>query len=96
MLIHKPKELNWEEAAGIPETWITALQAMYFVGKFSPGQSILWHAGGSAVSIAGIQLSKADGASAIYTTAGSEEKLALAQSLGASHLYNYHTQGWGS
>ena len=26
MLVHKPKELSWEQAAGIPETWITAIQ----------------------------------------------------------------------
>ncbi|KAK5275265.1 hypothetical protein LTR40_013327, partial [Exophiala xenobiotica] len=65
MLIHKPKELSWEEAAGIPETWITATQALYLVGEFKPGMSVMWHAGASSVSIAGIQLAKADGASAV-------------------------------
>jgi NADPH:quinone reductase-like Zn-dependent oxidoreductase len=75
MLIHKPGEISWEVAAGIPETWITAIQAMYFVASFAPGKSILWHAGASSVSIAGIQLSKAHGASAIYTTVGSSSKV---------------------
>ncbi|KAJ9300052.1 hypothetical protein DTO271G3_2169 [Paecilomyces variotii] len=97
MLIHKPAELSWEETAGIPETWITATQAMYLVGGFEPGRSILWHAGASSVSIAGIQLSKADNASAIYVTAGSQEKIDFCvNQLGATAGYNYRTQDWPS
>lgn len=95
MLMHKPKELSWEQAAGVPETWITATQAMYLVGEFAPGKSILWHAGASSVSIAGIQLSKADKASAIYVTAGSQEKVDFCvKELGATAGFNYHTQDW--
>ncbi|KXT12181.1 hypothetical protein AC579_3102 [Pseudocercospora musae] len=75
MLMHKPKELSWEEAAGIPEVWITALQAMYFIGGFGEGKSILWHAGASSVSIAGQQLSRVNGASKVFATARSEEKV---------------------
>lgn len=67
---------------------------MYLVGEFSPQKSILWHAGASSVSIAGIQLSKADSASAIYVTAGSDEKLEFCKSLGATAAFNYRTQDW--
>ncbi|KAL4814987.1 hypothetical protein BDW67DRAFT_165074 [Aspergillus spinulosporus] len=95
MLIHKPKELSWEEAAGIPETWITATQALHLVGAFKPGNSVLWHAGASSVSIAGIQLAKAAGASAIYVTAGSDEKISFCvNQLGATAGFNYRTQNW--
>ncbi|KAK4694035.1 NADPH:quinone reductase, partial [Lecanoromycetidae sp. Uapishka_2] len=95
MLMHKPEELSWEEAAGVPETWITATQAMYLVGKFAPGKTILWHAGASSVSIAGIQLSKADDAAAIYVTAGSQEKIDFCvKELGATAGFNYNTQDW--
>ena len=95
MLMHKPKELSWEVAAGVPETWITATQAMYLVGGFAPGKSILWHAGASSVSIAGIQLAKDDGASAIYVTAGSQDKINFCvDELGATAGFNYHTQDW--
>jgi len=94
MLIHKPTELSWEQAAGVPEVWITALQAMYLIGEFQPGKSILWHAGASSVSLAGIQLSKADGASAIYTTASSQEKIDKGKSLGSTGGFNYKTQDW--
>ncbi|KAL4961708.1 NAD(P)H-quinone oxidoreductase [Aspergillus stella-maris] len=95
MLIHKPKELSWEEAAGIPETWITATQALHLVGAFKAGNSVLWHAGASSVSIAGIQLAKAAGASAIYVTAGSDEKISFCvDKLGATAGFNYRTQNW--
>ncbi|KAL7940529.1 zinc-binding dehydrogenase [Trichoderma barbatum] len=60
MLIRKPKELSFEELGGLCETWFTALQALHFVGQYSSEdtRSILWHAGASAVSVAGIQLSR--------------------------------------
>lgn len=73
--MHKPKSMSWEQAAGIPETWITATQALYLVGEYKPGQSVLWHAGASSVSIAGVQLAKADGASAVYVTSRTQEKI---------------------
>jgi NADPH:quinone reductase-like Zn-dependent oxidoreductase len=95
MLLHKPDHLSWEEAAGVPEVWITATQAMYPVGEFTKGKSILWHAGASSVSIAGVQLSKAAGASAIYVTAGSQEKIDFCvKELGATAGFNYKTQDW--
>jgi putative PIG3 family NAD(P)H quinone oxidoreductase len=97
MLLHKPGHLSWEEAAGVPETWITATQAMYLVGEFTKGKSILWHAGASSVSIAGIQLSKIGGASQIFVTAGSQEKIDFCvQELGATAGFNYKTQDWSS
>ena len=68
---------------------------MYLVGEYSPGKSILWHAGASSVSIAGVQLSKADKASAIYVTAGSQEKIDFCvKELGATAGFNYRTQDW--
>ena len=68
---------------------------MYLVGEYSPGKTILWHAGASSVSIAGVQLSKADKASAIYVTAGSQEKIDFCvKELGATAGFNYHTQDW--
>ena len=93
MLVHKPTELSWEEAAGIPETWITALQAMYLVGQFKEGDSILWHAGASSVSISGIQLAVAGKASAVYVTASSQEKIDFCKSLGATDGFSYKENG---
>jgi len=93
MLVHKPKELSWEEAAGIPETWITATQGMYLIGAYKPGDSILWHAGASSVSISGIQLAVADGAKAVYVTASSQAKIDFCKSIGATDGFSYKENG---
>lgn len=94
MLIPKPKEISWTVAAGIPETWITATQALHLVGCFKPGDRVLWHAGASAVSIAGIQLSKAAGAKSVFITAGSDSKVKFCEELGATKGFNYNTEDW--
>ncbi|KAH7091202.1 hypothetical protein FB567DRAFT_518185 [Paraphoma chrysanthemicola] len=95
MLVRKPKELTWEQCAGIPETWITATQAMYLVAGFAAGKSILWHAAASSVSISGIQLSKADSASAVYATARQDSKCEFAvKELGADAAFNTTSQNW--
>ena len=114
MLVRKPKELTWEQCAGIPEassipstaidlspanqilqTWITATQAMYLVGQFAAGKTILWHAAASSVSIAGIQLSLADNASAVYATARQDAKCDFAvKELGATAAFNTTSQNW--
>lgn len=97
MLIHRPAHLSWEHAAGIPEVWITATQALFFVGEFTKGKSVLWHAGASSVSIAGIQIAKAAGASEIYVTAGSQDKIDFCvKELGATAGFNHKTQDWAT
>ncbi|KAE8420027.1 quinone oxidoreductase putative [Aspergillus pseudocaelatus] len=97
MLVHKPAQLSWEQAACVPETWITASQALHIIGEFKPGRSVLWHAGASSVSICGIQLAKAEGAKAIYATAGSREKCDfLVNELGVTAAFNYKTQDWAA
>ncbi|KAF1963303.1 putative quinone oxidoreductase [Byssothecium circinans] len=95
MLVRKPKELSWEECAGLPESWMTATQALYLVSKFAPGKSVLWHAAASTVSISGIQLARADGASAVYATARQDEKCEFAvKELGATAAFNSTTTNW--
>ncbi|CAK7208564.1 hypothetical protein SBRCBS47491_000134 [Sporothrix bragantina] len=97
MLVHKPDYLSWEQAAAIPENWITALQALHEVGGFRGDlkQKALWHAGASGVSIAGIQLSQLANAGAVYATAGTDEKCDfLVRELGATAAFNYKTSNW--
>ena len=49
MIVHKPKELSFETAAGVPEVWFTAIQALYLVGNLTKGQTVLFHAGASGI-----------------------------------------------
>lgn len=97
MLIHKPKNLTFEQCAAVPEAWITATQALHLVLEFAKGKSILWHAGASGVSIAGIQLSKLAGASEVYATAGTDAKCEfVTNTIGATAAFNYKTQDWAA
>jgi NADPH:quinone reductase-like Zn-dependent oxidoreductase len=73
---------------------MTATQAFHLVGCFKPGDNVLWHAGASAVSIAGIQLAKAAGAGKIFVTAGSDSKVEFCKELGATAGFNYHKDDW--
>lgn len=68
---------------------------MYLVGEFTPGKSILWHAGASGVSISGIQLALANGASAVYATARSDAKCKFCvKTLGCTAAFNTTKPGW--
>jgi NADPH2:quinone reductase len=97
MCIHLPDELSFEQAAGIPETWITATQALWTIGCFKPGEKVLIHAGASGVGICAIQLAVSHGASAIFTTAGSDEKIDFCTNkLGATAGLNYHKQDFAA
>ncbi|CAK7228171.1 hypothetical protein SBRCBS47491_006813 [Sporothrix bragantina] len=89
MLMHMPDHLGFEEAAGIPETFFTALQAVHLVGGMQPGQSVLIHAGASGVGQAAIQIARQAGASVIFATAGTDAKCQLCRQLGADHAVNY-------
>lgn len=83
-----PKGLNFVEAAGIPEVFLTAYQAMFLLGDLDEGETILIHAGASGVGTAAIQLAKSIGATVIVT-AGSYEKIDFCKKLGADHGINY-------
>ncbi|CAI7599266.1 unnamed protein product [Penicillium manginii] len=96
MLISKPSNWSWELAAAIPETWMTATQALFNIAHIRPGDRVLWHAGASTISIAGIQLSIAAGASEVYASVGTDEKVQFTQKLGARQSFNYHTSDWAT
>lgn len=62
---------------------------MHLVGDLQPGQTVLVHAGASGVGQAVIQIAKAGGAKAIFTTAGTDDKCQLCRSLGADFAINH-------
>ena len=88
MAIPIPEALSFEEAAAIPEVFLTAFQALYWLGGLSAGQSVLVHAGASGVGTAAIQLIKEAGSNAIVT-ASSAKKLDFCIKLGAKIAINY-------
>lgn len=95
MILKKPKEFSWEQAASIPEAFLTAFQALKFISNLKEGEDVLIHAGASGVGIAAIQLAKAFGAKNIYITAGSDEKIKFCEGVGATKGFNYKASNWG-
>ncbi|RDW17547.1 NADPH:quinone oxidoreductase [Oceanobacillus arenosus] len=87
-----PENLSFEEAAAIPEVFLTAYQTLFWIGQLRPNESVLIHAGGSGVGTAAIQLAKQIGKANVITTAGSNEKLDFCESLGADVCINYKEQ----
>jgi putative PIG3 family NAD(P)H quinone oxidoreductase len=88
MAMRIPNSLSYQEAAAIPEAFLTAYLNMFTLGRLQPGEVVLIHAGASGVGTAAIQLAHAASARAIVT-AGSDAKLALCRELGAELAINY-------
>jgi putative PIG3 family NAD(P)H quinone oxidoreductase len=93
MAIRIPDRFSYQEAAAIPEAFLTAYLNLFTLGRLQQGEVALIHAGASGVGTAAIQLVRAAGARAI-TTAGAEEKLALCRDLGAELAINYKTESF--
>jgi putative PIG3 family NAD(P)H quinone oxidoreductase len=74
-------------AAAIPETYFTVWTNVFQRGKLGTGESILVHGGTSGIGTTAIQLARAFGAT-VYATAGSAEKCAACETLGARAI-NY-------
>jgi len=76
-----PAHLSWEEAAAIPEVFLTAYDALVRQLGLQPGERLLVHAVGSGVGTAALQLARVAGATVIGTSR-SPDKLARARALG--------------
>jgi putative PIG3 family NAD(P)H quinone oxidoreductase len=83
-----PEGMSFEDAAAIPEAFITAHDALLQCSLVC-GETVLVHAAGSGVGTAAIQVAKAMGASLVLGTAGSPEKLEAAKKLGLDVGINY-------
>lgn len=103
MLMKIPEELSFEEAASIPEVWMTATQVVKLVGGLKEGDNFLFHAGASGVGLAAIQIAQGEGANKVYCTVGSDEKKqSLLKNVAVSDCktkgvlvpINYKTEDW--
>lgn len=89
-----PENLSFEEAAAIPEVFLTAYQTLFWIGQLREDENVLIHAGGSGVGTAAIQLAKQIGQANVMTTAGSKVKLDFCRSLGADVCISYKEQNF--
>lgn len=79
-----PAEMSFENAAAVPEAFLTAYDAIIIQGGLGSGQSVLLHAVASGVGTAAIQLASVVGAVSIGTSR-TAEKLERCTELGLDH-----------
>ena len=83
-----PASLSLQEAAAIPETFFTVWHNLFQRARLKEGETLLVHGGSSGIGTTAIQLAYAKGIQ-VFATAGSEEKCAACEQLGASKAINY-------
>jgi len=81
LLVEIPQNLDFVQAAGIPEVFMTAHDALFVQAGLQLGERVLIHAVGSGVGTAAIQLANAAGVTT-FGTARTPHKLELARELG--------------
>jgi putative PIG3 family NAD(P)H quinone oxidoreductase len=90
-LIPIPNGWSFEEAACLPETYLTAFVNLFMEARLQPGEVALVHGGASGVGTAAIQILHNLG-HMVITTAGSDEKAEACRKLGADLAINYRNE----
>jgi putative PIG3 family NAD(P)H quinone oxidoreductase len=88
-----PSNLNFAEAASLPETVFTVWHNVFQRGQLKSGENFLVHGGSSGIGITAIQIAKALGAK-VFTTAGSDEKCKACIELGTDKCINYKKENF--
>jgi NADPH:quinone reductase-like Zn-dependent oxidoreductase len=88
-IVKAPEHLDAVQAASLPCAAVTAWNAIIHAGQVRPGDVVLTQ-GTGGVSLFALQFAKLMGARVIVTSS-SDQKLAVAQRLGADETINYVT-----
>ena len=83
-----PDGMDMKRAACLPETYFTVWSNVFMRGGLKAGERFLVHGGSSGIGTTAIQLGRVLGAR-VFTTASSEDKLAVCRDLGAEIAINY-------
>jgi NADPH:quinone reductase len=86
-----PSSLDPVDAAALPEALFTAWTNVMDTGRLKPGETFLVHGGTSGIGVIAIQMFAVLGHQ-VFATAGSAEKCALCQKLGAKRAINYRDE----
>lgn len=86
-----PSGFDLIRAAALPETFMTVWSNVWQRAALLPGETLLVQGGSSGIGTTAIQLAKAFGHT-VYATAGSAQKCAACENLGAARAINYKTE----
>jgi len=87
IVLKKPADLSFEEAAAVPMASVMALMGLRDKGKVKPGQKVLINGASGGIGTFAVQIAKALGAE--VTGVCSTRNLDLVQSLGADRVIDY-------
>ncbi|MDM8528662.1 NAD(P)H-quinone oxidoreductase [Anaerolineales bacterium HSG24] len=88
MLMALPDDWSYEQGAAISEVFLTAYVNLFMEANLQAEETVLIHGGGSGVGTAAIQMARQAGCR-VFTTAGTAEKVAYCEKLGAELAINY-------
>jgi putative PIG3 family NAD(P)H quinone oxidoreductase len=91
LVLPVPQSLDLVDAAGLPEAIATVWSNVFMLARLAPGELLLIHGGSSGIGTMAIQMARAFGC-VVATTAGSAEKLAACEALGAEILIDYRRE----
>jgi putative PIG3 family NAD(P)H quinone oxidoreductase len=86
-----PPGIDLVQAAGLPEAVFTVWGNAFERARLAPGETLLVHGGASGIGTTAIQMAAAHGAR-VLATAGTPEKVALCERLGAARGIDYRTE----
>ena len=86
-----PKGLTLEQAASLPETFFTVWVNVFERGGLKGDETLLVQGGSSGIGVTAIQMARALG-HRVFVTAGSAEKCAACEKLGATRAINYREE----
>ena len=95
LLMPIPTGWSFEEAASLPEVYLTAYVNIFMEAGFQPGETILIHGGASGVGTAATQMAKRAGGRVI-TTAGRPDKVKTCLDQGADLAINYRAEDFAA
>lgn len=90
LLVSKPDNVSFEEAAAVPLTSMTAWQMLKDKAEIEAGEKVFIHAGSGGVGSFAIQLAKYFGAEVTTTTSG--KNVEFVKDLGADTVINYREE----
>ncbi|MBZ5640696.1 MAG: NAD(P)H-quinone oxidoreductase [Acidobacteriia bacterium] len=92
MCLRIPPTLGWEEAAAVPEAFMTAFDALFERGRLRPGGTVLLHAAASGVGTAALQIAGVAGARAIALSRSADKRRRL-EEMGLTPVFDPASPG---